>query len=329
MAVQFLDDPVVPGGTVTLSIGGANFGWYDAYGIYFSYDLNTCIPGLAPAGSMPKSNIFGNGSTLSFSDGILTLFNGYIGSFSENKFLLTLSIPANTMSGTYIFSIGEFIYIWEISSQRSGSAIPDTLIIDASLPVELTDISATPENGVVMIRWSSCNEVDNLGYIIERNDGFWRTIASYETDPTLCSQGNTSSQQEYQYIDNDVHPGETYIYRLSDVSMHGEITHHPPLTVTLMALPNEAIMEKAHPNPFNPRTLIRYSLNNDTEVTLSIYDIRGRLVSILHESYQVEGSYQVYWNGENSIGQKMPSGIYMIQLSTNDSQQVQKVLLTK
>ncbi len=74
-------------------------------------------------------------------------------------------------------------------------------------------------------------------------------------------------------------------------------------------LPEGTELHDAYPNPFNASTKIKYSLNNNSHVKISIYDINGRLVDTLVENQRNSGSHQVVWSPEN-----ISSGTYFYQL---------------
>ena len=202
---------------------------------------------------------------------------------------------------------------------------------DASLPVDLNSFSAVCEGQSVILSWITESETDNLGYILERSqDGeSWTTVASYQTNEDLKGQGNSSSKTEYTFTDNEVEPGAAYQYRLSDVSTEGEITVYSSLSITLDALPEITEMEKAYPNPFNPTTYISYHLAEDSQVKITVFDLLGRQVKTLYSGQQLAGSYQVYWNGKNENNSSAPTGTYLICMQTEDTKQVQKVMLLK
>ncbi|MFO7889270.1 MAG: T9SS type A sorting domain-containing protein [bacterium] len=202
---------------------------------------------------------------------------------------------------------------------------------DGSLPVELFLFSATCENGYVLLYWKTESEVDHQGFILERKEtnGDYQKIASYETHDKLKSQGNTSSSTEYEFFDENVFPGSTYYYRLSDVSIQGHITKYPPISITLDNLPLKAKLDNAYPNPFNPQTYIGYHLPEKTQVRLTVVDMLGRKVKKLYENVQSAGNYHVYWNGKNNSGHQCPSGVYIIQLQTAAITKTKKVMLLK
>jgi len=79
-------------------------------------------------------------------------------------------------------------------------------------------------------------------------------------------------------------------------------------------------LKQNYPNPFNPTTSIEFSVQVATEVTLSIYDLRGSLVSeIAHGNYS-PGSYTVNWNGTNDQSQSVASGVYIYTLKVGNSE---------
>jgi hypothetical protein len=78
-----------------------------------------------------------------------------------------------------------------------------------------------------------------------------------------------------------------------------------------------------YPNPFNPETWIPYYLAKDSNVTIKIYDTRGKLVKSMNLGYQLSGAYlskskAVYWDGCNNAGERVSSGIYFYTLMTDD-----------
>ena len=94
---------------------------------------------------------------------------------------------------------------------------------------------------------------------------------------------------------------------------------------TIKFLPLGFMKIEAFPNPFNPITEITYTIPLSGEVSLTIYDIRGREVEKLIEGQQSPGKHTITWNAEN-----LPSGLYFARLSTaNGRVQTRKLVLMK
>ncbi len=93
--------------------------------------------------------------------------------------------------------------------------------------------------------------------------------------------------------------------------------------------PNSFTILRNYPNPFNPQTTIRYELETAGQVSLVIYDIKGRTVRTLHDSQKPAGIHEVKWDGANDQGQTSPSGFYLVVLNTNRAKHGHRMLLIK
>lgn len=80
--------------------------------------------------------------------------------------------------------------------------------------------------------------------------------------------------------------------------------------------PQGTSLSKNFPNPFNPTTTINYELSEAGMVSLIIYDLKGALVKTLVEEYQEAQYHNIIWNGLNDNGQTVPSGRYILKMST-------------
>jgi hypothetical protein len=83
------------------------------------------------------------------------------------------------------------------------------------------------------------------------------------------------------------------------------------------------------PNPFNPRTAIRFSVATRGPVELSIYDIGGRLVKTLVDRPMDAGLHTIVWDGTDTNGHRVGSGIYWSQLKVENYISNKKMVLLK
>lgn len=86
------------------------------------------------------------------------------------------------------------------------------------------------------------------------------------------------------------------------------------------------------PNPFNPSTTIAFELPEDgtaRRVSIRVYDIRGALVRVLLEDDLTGGRRSVQWDGRDTKGREVPSGVYFYRLSHGDRSLVRKMILLK
>lgn len=84
-----------------------------------------------------------------------------------------------------------------------------------------------------------------------------------------------------------------------------------------------------YPNLFNPDTTILYSLKEAGKISVTIYDLRGRVVKKLHNAYENAGVHSVTWNGLNSDDQDVASGVYLIRMKSEDGNHTRKITLMK
>ena len=89
-----------------------------------------------------------------------------------------------------------------------------------------------------------------------------------------------------------------------------------------------------YPNPFNPETWIPYQLAQPADVTLTIYDIHGRVVRGLDLGHQRAGMYHgrsraAYWDGRNAVGEPVASGVYFYTLTAGEFTATRKMLIKK
>ncbi|HOV98552.1 MAG TPA: choice-of-anchor Q domain-containing protein, partial [Bacteroidota bacterium] len=93
-------------------------------------------------------------------------------------------------------------------------------------------------------------------------------------------------------------------------------------------IPRISNLSQNYPNPFNPRTKITYTVVETRQaVFLRVYDILGREIATLVDDIQPAGTYAVEWDGTNSAGQHVSSGIYFYQLKTSSGYSATKKML--
>lgn len=88
-------------------------------------------------------------------------------------------------------------------------------------------------------------------------------------------------------------------------------------------------LKQNYPNPFNPRTNIEYTLAKGEEVQIAVFDIKGELITILHNGYRQPGTYTIEWDATNHNGKKVTSGAYFYQIKTPSYLSTKKMLLVK
>jgi len=220
-------------------------------------------------------------------------------------------------------SLGMYTADLDISSNDPGNStvtVPCTLNVvdDSSLPVELAGFEVKEENGRVLLEWTTESELENLGFNV------YRSIddVNYEKINESLIEGaiNSSTSNDYTFIDTEVKSNMQYYYKLEDVSTKGETEMHGPRSISLSSeksIVSEFNLSAAYPNPFNPETTIKFTIPEECKVTINVYDMRGNLVSSLTDRNYNIGQYQVNWNGSDKDGKPVSAGVYIYKMSTN------------
>lgn len=94
-------------------------------------------------------------------------------------------------------------------------------------------------------------------------------------------------------------------------------------------IPSGGLNLAVHPNPFNPQTIISFTLERADMTEIGVYDLAGRRVRELANQEFSTGSHSLTWNGRDSNGQAVPSGTYLIRIQTESGVQARKVMLVR
>jgi hypothetical protein len=189
------------------------------------------------------------------------------------------------------------------------------------IPVELTSFTASQLLGEVTLLWSTATETNNSGFEIERKESLngWSSIGFVK------GNGTTTNAQNYFFTDKPGKAGK-YAYRLKQIDFNGTFAYSDIVEVEI--IPTVFKLNNNYPNPFNPSTVISYSLPIDAFVTLRIYNSIGEMVNELVNQYQPAGQYDMQFTSY-SHGQSLPSGVYFAELKANENVQRIKMMLLK
>jgi hypothetical protein len=90
-------------------------------------------------------------------------------------------------------------------------------------------------------------------------------------------------------------------------------------------IPDNYELEQNFPNPFNPKSVIKYSIPKSSIVTVKIYDMQGKEIAVLlNNEYKTPGRYAIEFDGVN-----LASGVYIYRLEAGDFVSTKKMVLVK
>ena len=141
----------------------------------------------------------------------------------------------------------------------------------------------------------------------------------------------------------DAHPdgggdeGSVYVFDTADVdglNIRLSVEPRGDLALTTFGDIKRTALLQNFPNPFNPETWIPYTLGDDTDVNVRIYDVEGKLVRNLDIGYQRSGRYlsrekALYWDGRDQLGESVSSGIYFYTLKADAFSDTRRMVILK
>lgn len=209
----------------------------------------------------------------------------------------------------------------------------DLIWSDFQVAVSLSSFTASAQQRQVMVRWTTGNERQNLGFNILRRSSPQEPFAEVNSEliPS-AGWGNSENPLHYQFIDQGVLARVTYEYQLEAITFQGHKSVYGPVRATVMGAggwPDDFRLFQNYPNPFNSCTEIRYEIGHDACVTIKIYDVYGQLIRMLADEVKSRGEYLVRWDGRTRKGHVAGSGLYFCMLQSGDHQEIMKMVLLR
>ena len=146
--------------------------------------------------------------------------------------------------------------------------------------------------------------------------------SEYYTLGYVNGHGTTTEIQEYTFIDENVEAGN-YYYRLKQIDFDGSFEFSDEIEIDVV-IPIEYSLSQNFPNPFNPSTIIKYSIPDEGLVTLKVFTAIGEEVISLVSEVKQPGVYEVEFNAST-----LPSGIYFYRLQAGSFIETKKMVLLR
>jgi hypothetical protein len=213
-----------------------------------------------------------------------------------------------------------------------GNGGNNTTWIEGLLPVTLTSFTAQFINDNLTILWTTQSETSNQGWNIYRGE----SENALENDETIQinntglieGAGNSSQPIDYSFQDEyTVVENNTYWYWLESVSYSNDTEIYGPISLTIPEgavipeLPTLTFMNSNYPNPFNPETIIEFSIKENETGSLTIHNTKGQVL----ETHNYEtGEHELTWDAT-----QYGSGIYFYKLETQSYTETKKMIMLK
>lgn len=212
---------------------------------------------------------------------------------------------SNTISYTHTFTAEEQLagyYIYSLMTDLNGDNFTDFYILSYTGP------SSAYRQGFKIF------SIVDGSTIFERKDN-----NTWYSEPTISDLDNDGVLDCAFYSYTFPYNG-TYQYEVYSTGVTTEMKE---------TTPRSFVLNQNFPNPFNPSTVIRFTLEKSQQVSVDIFNVEGRLIRTLVQENLSEGSHQVTWDGKDERGYNLPSGIYFYSLKGVSQHLTKKMVLLK
>ena len=175
----------------------------------------------------------------------------------------------------------------------------------------------------VNISWTVESEIDLLGYAVYRADINYFNIARNISGDYILN---------HDFLDTNVVNGQNYYYWLLATDLNGAKEVFGPVNIVYTETEEETVktfMSAAYPNPFSVGSIATFDVSVKANETadLKIFNIRGQIVQEFNGL--TGGLHSLLWDGKDTKGREVSSGIYLYQLTSPSNQEVRRMVVLK
>jgi hypothetical protein len=208
-------------------------------------------------------------------------------------------------------------YLYRLKAFNSFGDSPYSDTAEVIVPVELIFFTAVLSDKAIELEWTTATELNNSGFEVQRsNTGGWSPIGFVE------GHGSSTITQDYKYSDKEPNIGEVNSYRLRQVDYNGSYTYSNSVEVFMPG--PDYVLEQNFPNPFNPKTTIRFEIPEDGFVLIKLYDAFGQEIKTILQEHLKSDSYEIIIDASD-----LSSGVYFYKMQANNFSESKKMILLK
>lgn len=194
----------------------------------------------------------------------------------------------------------------------------------SALPVELTSFSINISANSAVLNWETATEVNNYGFEVQKQ---YQESSSknqeWEMLGFVQGHGNSNSIKIYSFTDNTTSVSGKYNYRLKQIDLDGTFEYSSTIEAEI-GIPTEFEVAQNYPNPFNPSTTISFSIPEQSNVSVKIYNMLGQDVYTLVNEQLEAGRYNY-----NFDAYSLSSGNYIYRVAAGKNIETKKMILLK
>ncbi|HBC47934.1 MAG TPA: hypothetical protein DCZ43_12870 [candidate division Zixibacteria bacterium] len=213
------------------------------------------------------------------------------------------------------------------NSSISGT---DFNLIQCPVPANL--IASDTLSGRVEVSWDSVSSMLLAGYNLYRSRWEAGGFEKVNGTPLQVNHFNDLTALDsitYRYYITAVYSSGDWSTEsfASNIDLGG--INSPTRTAGEPSLPTEFFLSQNYPNPFNPTTIISYGLPNDCRVKVEVYNLLGQKIKTLVNGPEKAGIKSVVWDGRDTAGKAISSGVYFCHIDAGSYQASKKMLMLK
>ena len=197
-----------------------------------------------------------------------------------------------------------------------------------------------PETDKLMFLWKTLTRTKELNYNLQSkklDDVYWTNLThkfavAFETRldtnyfKLILNEFDAANSCQFRIEETDFTEGKRYS-RVVTMDANEET---PIGDESGSEKPDGFYLYPNYPNPFNTKTIVRYQLIEDEQITIYVYNIYGQRIINLYTGLKEKGTHYVGWNGENEYGHAVSTGDYFCVLKTASGEtRIQKMLYLK
>lgn len=191
------------------------------------------------------------------------------------------------------------------------------------IPVELKSFAGYQKDGAVHLEWETATELNNHGFEIERkivgsDPSPWVTVGFVK------GAGTTTENRTYSFMDkSNGLENHKLAYRLKQIDFDGSFNYSEEVEIDHLAH-QDFVLSQNYPNPFNPNTKIKFSVPQECDVNLKIFDVLGNEIITLIDDHKEAGIYTVQFDASH-----LSSGLYFYKLQAGSFIETKKMILLR
>jgi hypothetical protein len=195
-------------------------------------------------------------------------------------------------------------------------------LVTTDVPISVSFYNGDPDSGgTLLVGTDGSTEVSTVSSIPARS---WTMVQfSWEVPMDIRQFPRIYAKINPDTVIDEIHTNNNKGWAVFPLSTL------PDAISDLTVLPAKFLLAQNYPNPFNPTTTIEFRIPMNGKVILNIFNIIGQKVITLANDEFISGNHKITWNGNNSSGQKVSSGIYILQLIYDNKKLYKRMILLR